>query len=460
MIIKQASVYTQEEKWQTICCDNASQGRKCTICGQRPPMKYVNSKENGLHQFVYQEDQTKRILSFTLTKLSVHQDRIETKKDEYSMQLIFKKENGFLALNTPLGMMSFSKEHRGTISKFLDLLMGLRKGLLTRFLRLCFRDRGIHYRKPEDFYESYYRWDYLAELLQAPELQHIALTAIPVLNEEERQAIRHETKGKRIMKTLIGHSNSDFLRICQEHMDHYYKVKTWSPYFKKIDNARRVLEALDGKIGIVYNPLRQHAKDLRFFHKGMKLLTSLHQEETVWANRLLTLLTNHDTISYPVEIIGDIARMSENIWEEVPDYVLPFNGKMEELHDKLAKDHTWLVNVKKIVYRYSDEKKWEQQVKHYTFQLAKDSVELSKIGSEMNICVGSYNNQIIEGETKIVWMKKPDAKHVDVCIEIQQGMVVQAKMKHNDLPGEDLCFVVQEWAANCGLEIVTNDIRI
>lgn len=67
-------------------------------------------------------------------------------------------------------------------------------------------------------------------------------------------------------------------------------------------------------------------------------------------------------------------------------------------------------------------------------------------GSQQNNCVSSYYQDYIDGNCQIYFMReKNNINKSLVTIEVQDGKVVQARIKNNDLPDDKLMKVIKRW---------------
>ena len=103
--------------------------------------------------------------------------------------------------------------------------------------------------------------------------------------------------------------------------------------------------------------------------------------------------------------------------------------------------------------------------------IAKDKLTLSKIGSSMNICVGSYGNYVEGGTCRIIYFLEENQPVA--CLELQKRgktedkkdykyALVQAKLKGNELVGfdHDMHSKVVAWCERHNIEIDTPDMKL
>lgn len=127
-----------------------------------------------------------------------------------------------------------------------------------------------------------------------------------------------------------------------------------------------------------------------------------------------------------------------------------FNGNLKEIHDRLSVEIT---NIKKKNVPITYSKSMQNlafNFGEFTFELAKDTHELIKVGQEMHICVGGYDDYALSGQSIIVLMKKiteNGTKYVG-CIELNKDKkLIQAKAVCNNLLQEYKAEALKAWVA-------------
>ncbi len=158
----------------------------------------------------------------------------------------------------------------------------------------------------------------------------------------------------------------------------------------------------------------------------------------------------------------DSSRMYFKILEECYDNNIgldfDFRKKnINEIHDKLT--HMFnKINHKSRDIEY-EEKTLElnDQIEEYSVKLPKNTLELVNVGYEMKICVGSYADRAVSHGCSIVVCYKNNIP--EICIEIVDNSIRQAKAKCNSKPNERQVALIKEWAKKNNLEIRTSDIK-
>jgi hypothetical protein len=94
------------------------------------------------------------------------------------------------------------------------------------------------------------------------------------------------------------------------------------------------------------------------------------------------------------------------------------------------------------------------------FFLPETSLELKNAGADLHNCVYSYAGRMVSGKLQIV-LVADDKGRLAACLEIQNDILVQAKLRYNRPVRENSAInaEVVEWAERTGLKIGTSDVR-
>ena len=96
----------------------------------------------------------------------------------------------------------------------------------------------------------------------------------------------------------------------------------------------------------------------------------------------------------------------------------------------------------------------------FTFCKPTTTHEIVSVGRQMNHCVGSYADMVVQSKVEIVTATDTSGKPL-VCIEIKNKEIRQAKLSNNRKASEikDINKAVIAWAEMFKLAIATKDIR-
>lgn len=154
----------------------------------------------------------------------------------------------------------------------------------------------------------------------------------------------------------------------------------------------------------------------------------------------------------------DTSRMYFLNLEMKPGYDFDIKLNLEELHDIFFKDYNKL-SKHNLNLEYTDkEKEIECDIDGYEFRLARDTHELIDVGSAMHICVGSYGDRAYQKQLHIVVAYKDNEPII--CFELSSDMktILQAKLKHNRRPKDELFELCMKFVEMKNLEIRTTDL--
>lgn len=139
----------------------------------------------------------------------------------------------------------------------------------------------------------------------------------------------------------------------------------------------------------------------------------------------------------------------------VKDNAVPeadMSGKtIKEIHDSLSSSYYRLkCPDSKLVYKNGEER-YEKTVDGYKFRLPGTRYELADTGRKMHNCVAIYGDYIETGICTIVTAAKNS--RLEMCIEIRNSVVVQARGNCNEILTEEQLCVLNRWANESGLAV-------
>ena len=121
------------------------------------------------------------------------------------------------------------------------------------------------------------------------------------------------------------------------------------------------------------------------------------------------------------------------------------SGKtIKEIHDNLSSSYYRISHPDfDLVYKNGEER-FEKTVEDYEFRLPRTGYELADIGKKMHNCVAVYGDHIKAGASVIVTATKKS--RYEMCIEIRDNTVVQARGNCNKKLTEKQRRTLNEWA--------------
>ena len=182
-------------------------------------------------------------------------------------------------------------------------------------------------------------------------------------------------------------------------------------------------------------------KDINHIFALIKFVTVLGPKEyETWNYKMVkALIEKHGEglvrkmLESGIYLLKDISTMYERADPVIQDFVITNGNNLQDIHDTLIYySHRHPLINKPIYYDERISKLYNRTIDDFKFYLPEDDLTLARIGAEMGICVGSYNNRIREKETLVVAMKNLDTgKHI-ACIEIIGKDLIQLKSSFNN----------------------------
>lgn len=269
------------------------------------------------------------------------------------------------------------------------------------------------------------------------------------IEQQSFKKIGIKTKSEKKSMSRLLYSNKDMSVI--------FVAKNILRKFNNKDNKNKMLSFLINiaeNNGFYYN-----SQVFIFNNQYMDDLIKKHGE-TAFVNAISKIENNRSNNFY---LYSDTINNYEKIKKFIPEYELPSKRlRLKDLHDKISKDATKL---RQPLVNYGYDEKFLERfdnkvIDDVTFEVAKSNHKLTEIGSQMNICVGGYNNYVEAGDLFIVSMKK-DNEYVG-CLEIQiDSKIYQAKYKRNDLIAnhEDLYDAFKIYTKIANLGFTSRDVK-
>lgn len=234
---------------------------------------------------------------------------------------------------------------------------------------------------------------------------------------------------------LMRYDVTQLFDLC--HILSFYDIPEYGKEIAELNlDARRVRQ----KIDIVYL-----AKFLRNL-KSVKNEKWMHETIKDWCGG------NRD--------VNDMAWMYGKLTERNKKAVWGQKLRRRDLHDTIMT----IYNKQKhenIVFEYEDKSlNLCGYLGGLQFLLPPDSDNLLELGKRMKNCVGSYRERVANREVDIVAAFNRDMRPL-ICIEIDNGEIVQAKLACNKRVEEkaELNQLILDYAAKKNLTISTSDVR-
>ncbi len=149
----------------------------------------------------------------------------------------------------------------------------------------------------------------------------------------------------------------------------------------------------------------------------------------------------------------DALRMFHRYFRYVPTDLrgeIYHEGFTEANHNALS-EISYKCENKNCKFSYTAaQKNLEDDIDGYSFRLPRDSYTLCDIGIHLHNCVASYTDNVLEGNSTIVYAAK-DGEY-RICIEIQGKEASQELTKYNATPNEEQRAVLSKWHDKHGIK--------
>lgn len=259
---------------------------------------------------------------------------------------------------------------------------------------------------------------------------------------------KYDLKYKKKLNILMSHSRYIYLYIFFEK-----KVKF------KYDNIIKLINFF----------IKTKANEYELLDVSFFLYTIKNQKNFNENNFVKKIITCN--LKYPYGMIQDLIISYNAIKKHNKNYELSCHGSLEDIHDKVSEDYRE-IKYKNIGLEYENNMlKLNDTINEYTFTLAKDTKELSTIGKDMQICVGSYRERALSKSCYIVDVKDKNNKY-KACIEIREDKIsikqvklfannrISTYIKGNKLNEENsnLYNAIKEWINKNKLISCTSDL--
>ena len=149
----------------------------------------------------------------------------------------------------------------------------------------------------------------------------------------------------------------------------------------------------------------------------------------------------------------------ENFIQQLQDYlrmcddqdIVPtlYSSYLTQTHDIAARNHKVFLDQEQekiLAKRYEGFKPIKVgKEKEYQILAPKNSDDIKKEGDALNHCVASYIKRVLDGETKIFFMRKEPLESL-ITLEVKDGKICQARGMHNRRPTEEENAAIKEFA--------------
>lgn len=198
---------------------------------------------------------------------------------------------------------------------------------------------------------------------------------------------------------------------------------------------------------------------IRFFSSYCYLIEMLSQKIKVDLIKLKDYLLENGLSHHYICDYVDYIDMAKKLQLDLNDKKVLYPKNFIETHDELftrvevMKDPLINEKIKSLscvlaFNRYEDD--------DYVIYPASSIEELIDESSQQHNCVRGYCERVADNDSQIYFMrKKTDLNKSLVTIEVHDREIVQARVKYNELPSEELNYILHKWEKN--LIPITNE---
>lgn len=399
-------------------------------------------------------------------------------------------ENGRV-INITYRVMMDTKKNKNVKFKLqnFDTLIGLiqkdhaYEENMKKFISLCLESAGVQYYNMDRLGMYSERFSQIFTVCRFPVLQHLNYRSFMVapLSLKEKKQLMVMTKPKEVLERITGQTTKGILKLCAQFPEALSIVKQMGSYITDPHILLNFLQevSLESPMHMrdYYLSLEAYVPDADFAildeilppigdHRRKKaeavFIQRLLKENLVWTREgLARVPENQKNFSYDyfAATLSDSTRMLRMIRASLPEYEVPYNESITQMHDTMALDYNRLRHENKTIPYKEEEEKLEGTFGNLTFRLAVDTHELVDIGARMDICVGSYGDMAVMKEVTIV--KAFDSQdRLTLCIELRGSSIVQLKRHKNRFAHPDQLPDIMAWAKANDLNTSGYDIEM
>lgn len=285
------------------------------------------------------------------------------------------------------------------------------------------------------------------------------------LNRETNQPVYDICSAfTKVSKSLRKRITNDIINSLEPlyYDDIFFTFLLVANYFKNKENVNKLYNLMISKKRY-YNIY--HSKD------GLELWFKFRDEKYI--SNIKTIEEFSEKLRHMRDSIYTIQRIKKVYGDDWSEDSVKFHNE-KQFHDDLVaitnSQHFRELQDAQRKAELSEPFKMEDEVfklQNKDITIALNEYELSKIGSEMHICVGGYGNDVRYHGCRIAYIKHED-RYI-ACLELRVNFskkettytLHQAKLKYNELVGtnEKYYKIVSDWCESNNIKIITDDMR-
>lgn len=228
-------------------------------------------------------------------------------------------------------------------------------------------------------------------------------------------------------------------------------IQSYLTYFDLIDDINNINTLIDNNFNVILDREGHKYKDFFYLYKK-------NSSEKKLVNQLLKVRIGQ------TYILNDTKRLFTQIKAKMKDYSVDYSREIHDLHDIFSDDYNKLRHANTpIKPNEYIEKAFEGfTVNGITYEMAKETDELIKVGAFMDICVGGYGERAVNKKCYIVIGRDANSNPV-TCIELRGSNkkyhVCQVKKRRNYTPKDSEVNALTKLFKNNNIIIDTSDLK-
>ena len=284
------------------------------------------------------------------------------------------------------------------------------------------------------------------------------------LNRETNQPIYDLCSAfTKVSKSLRKRITNDVINAFEplQYNDKFFVFLTIAEHFKNKENVNKL-----------YNLIMNERRNYNIYHTNGDLSFWFKFRDEKYISNIKTIeefLQKYRDMRDSIYTIQRIKKVYGEDWSE--DSIKFHNEK--QFHDDLMaivnSQHFKELQDAKRKAELSEPFKMEDEVfelQNKDITIALNEYELSKIGSEMHICVGGYGPDVRHHGCRIAYIKHDDKYMACLELRVSSGKkktytLCQAKLKYNEYVGtnEKYYKIVSDWCEANDIKIITDDMK-
>lgn len=284
------------------------------------------------------------------------------------------------------------------------------------------------------------------------------------LNRETNQPIYDLCSAfTKVSKSLRKRITNDIINAYEplQYNDKFFTFLAIAEHFKNKENVNKL-----------YNLIMSERRDYHIYYANGDLSFWFKFRDEKYISNIKTLEDFSRKFRHIRDSIYTIQRIKKVYGEDWSEDSVKFHNE-KQFHDDLVaivnSQHFRELQDAKRKAELSEPFKMEDEVfelQNKDITIALNEYELSKIGSEMHICVGGYGNDVRYRGCRIAYIKHEDKYMACLELRVSSGKkktytLHQAKLKYNEYVGtnEKYYKIVSDWCEANDIKIITDDMR-